>query len=110
MPLEDITLALFAACNSIRIVAYLPQLHKAAIDRNGASAVSCATWMLFLVAHLSTVAYAIVNRSDWGLAALFSTNALCCAAILAITYWKRRRLVRPALPHAAPPALRATAC
>ena len=33
MPLEEITLALFAACNSIRVVAYLPQLHKAATDR-----------------------------------------------------------------------------
>src|SRR5262249_53933814 len=27
---------------------------------------SFMTWILFLLAHLSTVAYALVNRSDWG--------------------------------------------
>ena len=61
MPLEEITLALFTACNSIRVVAYLPQIHKAATDRNGASSISFMTWMLFLIAHLSTVAYALIN-------------------------------------------------
>jgi len=66
MPLEEITLALFTACNSVRLVAYLPQIHKAATDKNGASSVSFMTWILFLLAHLSTVAYALVNRSDWG--------------------------------------------
>jgi uncharacterized protein with PQ loop repeat len=55
MPLEEITLALFTACNSVRVVAYLPQIHKAATDKNGASSVSFMTWMLFLLAHLSTV-------------------------------------------------------
>src|SRR5262245_24322783 len=90
MYLEEITLALFAACNSFRVVAYVPQILKAASDRNGASSISCMTWFLFLLAHLSTVAYALINRSDWGLAACFATNAVCCVAILAIAYWKRR--------------------
>jgi hypothetical protein len=88
--LQDITLALFAACNFIRVFAYIPQIHKAATDMNGASAISCTTWALFLVAHLSTVAYALVNRSDWWLATCFAINALCCVAILAIAYWKGR--------------------
>jgi hypothetical protein len=88
MRLEDVTLALFAACNFIRVFAYIPQIHKAATDVNGASAISCTTWALFLVAHVSTVAYALVNRSDWWLAACFASNALCCIAILAIAYWK----------------------
>jgi hypothetical protein len=88
--LQDITLALFAACNFIRVFAYIPQIHKAATDMNGASAISCTTWALFLVAHLSTVAYALVNRSDWWLATCFVLNALCCFAILAIAYWKGR--------------------
>ena len=90
MPLEEITLVLFAACNSIRVVAYVPQILKAAADKNGASSISFMTWGLFLFAHLSTVAYAIINRSDWGLAVCFSINAICCAAILVIAYWKRR--------------------
>jgi hypothetical protein len=94
MGFEDITLALFAACNFIRVFAYIPQIHKAATDVNGASAISCTTWALFLVAHMSTVAYALVNRSDWWLAACFASNALCCIAILAIAYWKGRRHAR----------------
>ena len=90
MRLEDITLALFAACNFIRVFAYIPQIHKAATDVNGASAISCTTWALFLVAHVSTVAYALVNQSEWRLAACFASNALCCIAIMAIAYWKGR--------------------
>jgi hypothetical protein len=109
MGLEDITLALFAACNFIRVFAYIPQIHKAATDVNGASAISCTTWALFLVAHVSTVAYALVNRSDWWLAACFASNALCCIAILAIAYWKGRCHARekscadPTSPHGAVP-------
>ena len=90
MTLEEITLVLFATCNSLRIVAYVPQVLKAATDRNGAPSISLTTWFLFLIANLSTVAYALINRSDWGLAACFSGNALCCVAILLITYRKRR--------------------
>jgi hypothetical protein len=61
MTFEDISLTLFAACNAVRVVAYVPQIHKAAIDKNGAAAISCTTWFLFLIAHLSTIAYALVN-------------------------------------------------
>ena len=64
MGLEEITLAAFTTCNTLRIGAYVPQIVKAAADRNGASSISLMTWFLFLVAHLSTVAYALVNRSD----------------------------------------------
>jgi hypothetical protein len=102
MTLEEITLALFAACNSLRIVAYIPQMHTAATDRHGASSISLMTWFLFLVANLSTVAYALVNRSDWGLAACFAVNAVCVIAILAITCWKRRSHARRAT-HAGRP-------
>jgi hypothetical protein len=30
MPVEEITLLLFAACNSVRVIAYVPQILKAA--------------------------------------------------------------------------------
>jgi hypothetical protein len=90
MHVEDLTLALFAASNGLRIFAYIPQIRKAASDRNGASAISFTTWSLFLAANISTVAYALINRADWGLAVCFATNALCCTAILAVTYWKSR--------------------
>ena len=88
MRLEDVTLTLFAACNFIRLFAYPPQIYKAATDKNGASAISYTTWGLFLIAHLSTIAYALVNRSDWWLATCFAGNAVCCMAILAVAYRK----------------------
>ena len=91
MSLEEVTLGTFATCNSLRIFAYFPQIFKAAGDENGASAISYTTWSLFLLAHLSTVAYAIVNQSDWWLAACFGLNAICCLAIVIVAYGKRRR-------------------
>lgn len=90
MSLEEATLGLFAACNSLRVLGYIPQISKAATDQNGAAAVSCTTWILFFVAHVSTATYAVVNRSDWALAACFGVNALCCLAIVAVAYWNRR--------------------
>jgi hypothetical protein len=90
MTLEEMTLTIFAACNGARIVAYVPQLLKAATDKNGAVSISLMTWFLFLIANLSTVAYALINRSDLWLAACFAGNALCCVAIVVITSWKRR--------------------
>ena len=96
MHLEDITLGLFGACNGIRVLAYVPQILAAARDRNGAAAIACTTWWLFLLANVSTITYAIVNQSDWRLAACFTANAACCIAILSVTYYKRRRSVRQA--------------
>jgi hypothetical protein len=88
--LEELTLAAFAACNSVRVIAYFPQIHKAATDPHGATAISFLTWSLFLVAHLSTVAYALINQADLWMAVCFAGNALCCVAILATAYIKRR--------------------
>ena len=87
--LDQITMAAFATCNSMRMFAYMPQICKAATDRNGATAISFTTWGLFLVANLSTVAYALVNRSDWGLAACFTGNAICCVVILVVACFRR---------------------
>ena len=94
MSLEQFTLAVFALSNGLRVFAYIPQIRKAAIDENGASAISFTTWTLFLIAHLSTVAYALVNRADWGLAACFTANAACCLAIVVVAYRNRRRFAR----------------
>ena len=90
MSAADITLLVFTLCNSLRVLAYAPQIAKAAKDNSGAQAVSFATWGLFLFANVSAVAYALVNRSDWGLAACFSINAICCVAILVVAYRTRR--------------------
>jgi hypothetical protein len=92
--LEDITLAAFAICNALRIFAYLPQIRAAALDPNGASAISYTTWGLFLLTHIATIAYAIANRHDLWMAACFAGNALCCVLIIAITLAKRHEARR----------------
>jgi hypothetical protein len=89
MTLADLTLLAFTTSNSIRVVAYAPQIWQAATDRNGAYAISCTTWGLFLASHLATVAYALVNRADWTMAAVFLANSAGCLAILALVAWRR---------------------
>ena len=91
MTAADITLAAFTLCNSLRVVAYLPQITRAARDRGGAQGVSFATWSLFLFSNVSAVAYALVNKGDWTMATMFLANALGCSAILLIGAWKRAR-------------------
>jgi hypothetical protein len=95
MHIEDVTMTMFAACNGIRVVAYIPQIYKAFTHRNEPSAISGTTWGLFFVANVSTVAYAIVNRSDYWLAACFGLNAVCCVAILLAAFWGGLRLRAP---------------
>jgi hypothetical protein len=91
MTAADITLAAFTLCNSLRVVAYLPQITRAARDRGGAQSVSFATWSLFLFSNVSAVAYALVNKGDWTMASMFLANAVGCTAILLIGAWKRAR-------------------
>ena len=47
MTIADITLAIFTLCNSVRILAYVPQITKAVTDQSGAKAISFGTWGLF---------------------------------------------------------------
>jgi hypothetical protein len=91
MTLADITLAAFTLCNSLRVLAYVPQIAKAARDRGGAEAISFGTWGLFLVSHASAMAYALVNKEDWAMALVFLGNVIGCGAILLIAAWKRSR-------------------
>lgn len=81
----------FTLVNSLRILAYIPQMLTAAKDTNGASGVSYATWLLFLVSHLTTITYAVVYLGDAVMALIFLGNALACSAVIAITIVKRRR-------------------
>ena len=91
MTAADITLAAFTLCNGFRAVAYVPQIAKAAADRSGAEAISLGTWGLFLCSNASAVAYALVNKDDWTMAAMFLANAVGCSAILLVGAWKRAR-------------------
>lgn len=91
MQLSDLTLLAFTGCNSLRVLAYVPQILRIVRDDTGCSAVSHATWGMFLIAHASAVAYALVNASDLRMATIFAGNAACCLAILVLASLKQRR-------------------
>ena len=91
MTIPDITLAAFTLCNSFRVLAYIPQIAKAARDGSGAEAISFSTWGLFLVSHASAMAYALVNKEDWTMASMFLCNAIGCITIILIAARKRIR-------------------
>lgn len=85
----EIALLVFTVCNSARLFAFVPQIVAIWRDRHGASAVSCTSWGLFGVSHLATVAYALLDKGDWNMAAIFGANAGCCGLIIGLTLWKR---------------------
>ena len=91
MRFADVTLAVFTFFNSLRFLAYVPQIARAVKDQSGAEAISFGTWGLFLASHASAMAYAIENQGDWTMASLFLSNAVGCCAILLIAAWKRSR-------------------
>ncbi len=88
---RNAVLGAFTLVNSLRILAYVPQMLTAAKDINGASGISYTTWTLFLVSHLTTITYAIVYLGDAAMASIFFGNALACLAVIAITFVKRRQ-------------------
>lgn len=102
----DVALAVFTACNNVRILAYLPQILRVGRDANGATAISYTTWILFGLSHLSTAAYALLVISDPVMAAVFVGNAACCITILALTAYKQAVHARAALSMRPPLALR----
>lgn len=86
----ELALTLFAACNGARVLAYVPQIVRVVRDASGAKAISCTTWSMFGVSHLSTATYALSVVEDWSMVAIFTANTACCAAIVGTTVYKRR--------------------
>lgn len=91
MNATDLALMGFTLCNSARLVAYVPQIACLVRDADGARAISCTTWTLFALSHLSTIGYALTVVHDLRMAAIFGVNTLCCLGIVGLTLFKRRR-------------------
>lgn len=96
MTAAELATAAFTLCNAVRALAYLPQILRIIQDPDGARAISCATWSLFAISHLTTVAYGFLATPDWTMAAVFAGNALACAVIISLTLLKRQRPIVPA--------------
>jgi uncharacterized protein with PQ loop repeat len=86
--------AAFSLANSLRVLAYVPQIIKTARDQNGATAISFVTWGHFFLSHLTTFAYAVVSLGDIFMALIFLANAFACLLILIIAIAKRKRHLR----------------
>jgi uncharacterized protein with PQ loop repeat len=92
MTLVEFAASLFSICNSLRLLAYIPQVLCLVRAQDGARSVSCISWASFAFSHLSTVAYALIVVNDWQMAAMFAANTVACVTIIAITGCKRANL------------------
>ena len=64
MDVANITFLSFTLFSSLRVVSYFPQIHRVALDGNGASAISYSTWSLWTCANVATALYAAINLRD----------------------------------------------
>ena len=86
----DVVTCLFFATNTLRVLAYIPQIKAAWKCANGAASVSRVTWSCFAVAHLSGALYSGVVARDPGMAAVFTGNSIACGTLLIVITCKRR--------------------
>ena len=89
MDFAKLSFLLFALFSSLRIVSYIPQIRRVALDGNGASAISYSTWTLWTGANLATALYATINLGDVYLAAVSGIYAVCCVVVIVLTMLKR---------------------
>ena len=105
MDAASISFVLFTIFSSLRIISYVPQIRRVAIDTNGASAISYSTWGLWTGANIATALYAAMNLKEFYLSAVSSVYAICCIVVILLTILKRRRLspltIEGRQPHAA---------
>jgi hypothetical protein len=85
----DLTLILFAACNALRIAAYVPQMLMLVRRPAAAAAFSHGTWALFGLANVSTALYAGVAIDDVIVCVVHALSALCCGALIGLALWRR---------------------
>lgn len=83
--------AVYAVCNSLRVLSYVPQLIAVAREASGAHAISIASWAFWMVSHAVTAVYGAAVLNDPLLAWMMWGNAGGCLAIAALTAAKRQR-------------------
>jgi uncharacterized protein with PQ loop repeat len=89
MLLSEATWLAFAAFSGLRTISYLPQILRITKDRNGASAISYPTRLLWTCASASTAMYAATNLNGIWLALVSSIYGVCCVAVIVLTMFKR---------------------
>jgi hypothetical protein len=77
----------FAVLNATRLFGYIPKMLRLHRDKNGAEAISLATWCLFAAANVATASYGYVVADDAAMTIVFSVNSLGCLAIAGLAGW-----------------------
>jgi hypothetical protein len=91
MTTADMSFIAFAACNALRIAAYLPQMLKLARTPAAAHSFCFATWALFAAANLSTALYAAAVLGDAVLVFVHALSTACCGLLIALAWWRRQQ-------------------
>ncbi|HYM48400.1 MAG TPA: hypothetical protein VES91_07950 [Burkholderiaceae bacterium] len=86
--LHSIT-AIYAVCNVVRLLFYVPQLVAVARDPLGAYAISLSTWTFWSFSHAVTTVYCGAVVDDLLLAGMMLGNTLGSCAVVALTARKR---------------------
>ncbi len=86
--LHSIT-AMYAVCNVVRLLFYVPQLLAVARDPLGAYAISLSTWIFWTFSHGVTTVYCDMVVNDPLLAVMMLGNTIGSCAVVALTARKR---------------------
>jgi hypothetical protein len=89
--IEEFIISAYAIMNSLRIFAYLPQIVTVLRASDRAEAVSLLTWTFWTLANIATTAYSAVILEDVLSMVIFAGNSVCCALVVSIVGWKRKR-------------------
>ena len=73
----------------ISFVGYMPQLHKLWIAQGDCADVSISTWGIWKLTSLISLAYGYFELSDVKFCLSAGINAICIAAVISLTAWKR---------------------
>jgi uncharacterized protein with PQ loop repeat len=91
MDISGFVVVSFLAVNTLRTLAYVPQIWAAVRHPESARGISILTWSYFAVAHLTGVAYSVVITHDANLVASFLGNFFACTLLVIVVAWQRRR-------------------
>lgn len=93
MTLEITTIitGIYALCNAVRLLFYVPQIVAVARERSPAHAISLMCWIFWSVSHAITAIYCYAVVNDGLLSGMMWGNAIGCVAVVALTTMKRRQ-------------------
>ncbi len=98
MNLAAVLTALYGLCGVAMIVAYGPQAWSAWQDKEGAQAVSLASWGFWMFSSLVTLLYAVVVVKDLPWTMVSFGNVVGCSAVFSAAAWRRWQFNRLTVP------------